>query len=677
MRVIRILVRSWMWSLLLAGFLLSSYSSSGDSTDRVFAENPLLSFPDTNAIKHTLSTISSWDTDLSDSTVIKLHNILEQSRVAGYLPGITESLINLGIHYNQKGMYAEALQVLQEAVRYTLQSGQYNTTLPRVYNTLGNIHLALGAYELAATFYEQAARLAEQYRQKKVIGSIYNNFAGVLSRMKQYEKALYYLDQSERVARAQGNNRLLANVISNKGTVYMHQQEWAKSLFYFEHLLSFSKKHGLNHTTYLALCNIGNIFLQQDMPRRAITYLREANMLTHSNTNPVHTTILYITLGKTYQRLGDTRHAIQYLEKAIVDARKAGIDDERAEAHKSLAAVYAATGNYKDAFIHKELYEELRDKIENRDIFNNINQMETRYRTAQKDKELIQKQLLIQQQQLRLEHKNLLIYGSMAGILLLTIVLASIYRSHRHKQHLQTNQIKLLQHEQDLSLREKEITELKAVMRGEEKERTRIARDLHDGVVSSLSATRLNLSTLAHRIQPGPFETEFNETIQQLSDSIQELRITAQNLTSEILLQNGLKEAVYSFCKKMETASGLEIDFHIYGQIPDIDSEFELSLYRMTQELIHNAIKHAQASLLTVQFSCRENWLGITVEDNGTGMPAKPNYGTGITNIRSRVKAVNGQMNITTDNSGTTVYLEFDLQQTEKTIRHADQTSHM
>jgi two-component system NarL family sensor kinase len=127
----------------------------------------------------------------------------------------------------------------------------------------------------------------------------------------------------------------------------------------------------------------------------------------------------------------------------------------------------------------------------------------------------------------------------------------------------------------------------------------------------------------------------------------------------------------------METASGLEIDFHIYGQIPDIDPEFELSLYRMTQELVHNAIKHARASLLTVQFSCRQHWLGITVEDNGVGMPAEPNSGTGINNIRSRVKAVDGQMNITSDSSGTTVYLEFNLQHVKKEIPHADQISHM
>lgn len=180
-----------------------------------------------------------------------------------------------------------------------------------------------------------------------------------------------------------------------------------------------------------------------------------------------------------------------------------------------------------------------------------------------------------------------------------------------------------------------------------------------------------------HRMQAGPLENDFRDTIKQLTDSIQELRITAQNLTSETLLQNGLKEAVESFCDKMEHASGLEIDFQIFGQIPELDPEFELSLYRMTQELIHNAIKHANASLLTVQFSCRNNWLGITIEDNGSGMPDKPHQGSGIASIQSRIKAVSGQMNITSDHSGTTVYLEFDLQQNPKKIAHADQVSHL
>jgi len=622
---------------------------------------------DTNELLKIFSADTKWQKERADSAIDIFRDVLRQSRGSGYIHGIAQSLVRLGFLYAGKGMYPQSLRAYKEALKYSLSGNASHTAI--IYSGIGNVHLAQGAFEQAAAYYHRAAQIAEENNLTEIAGSVYNNLAGVFSKMKQYDKALHYLDKAEQIARRHGNNSLLARTVANRGTVYMYLQDWEKSLFYFETLLATSREYGWGEMQHIALTYLGAIFMGKDMPQRALPYLIRAQTI-KDPVNPVNHVFSQLILGKAYYRTGDYKNAGRVLAGAAEQAKQMGLEDETAEAHKTLAQLYASAGRYKESLHQRELYDQLKDKMENLKIVQNINQLETRFRTAQKDKDIIRKQLHINQQERHLERKNMLIAGSVAGITILTVLLASLYRSSRHKQRLHINQIKLLQQEQQLRQREQEMAELKALIQGEEKERSRIARELHDGIVSSLSAIRLNFSTLLHRMQSTPYAADFEDTLQQLSEATQELRFTAQNLTPEILLQNGLTEAIQSFCEKIEKAAGIDTEFLVYGNIPPMDTSFELSLYRMTQELVHNVIKHAQASQLTVQFSCMQERLGITIEDNGIGigeLAASARKGTGLANIRARVKTMDGHMNITDDHTGTTVYLEFDLHYVKKT----------
>jgi two-component system NarL family sensor kinase len=209
------------------------------------------------------------------------------------------------------------------------------------------------------------------------------------------------------------------------------------------------------------------------------------------------------------------------------------------------------------------------------------------------------------------------------------------------------------------------MAELKATLAGAEQERVRMAKELHDGVLSRLSAVKLNFATLPGMLQDTVEEPEgFKEALQQLELSILELRTTSHNLYPEILEQEGLVKAFHIFCKEISNIAPVNIDFQSIGDFPSgLPKAFELNLYRMLQELVQNIVKHSGAHAALVQMVVKEDWLNVSIEDNGKGLPAdwkKTGIGMGLAQMDKRLKSMYGRMNI--DNTrGTNIYLEFNL----------------
>jgi two-component system NarL family sensor kinase len=156
----------------------------------------------------------------------------------------------------------------------------------------------------------------------------------------------------------------------------------------------------------------------------------------------------------------------------------------------------------------------------------------------------------------------------------------------------------------------------------------------------------------------------YREASHMLDNTVNDIRRTAHNLMPELLLKHGLSEATRIFCDQVQDNEGLSISYQHYGFIDGPDKRFELSVYRIVQELVHNVIKHAQASFALVQLSQHNDILDVTIEDNGRGLQAHEGAtkGMGLESIRQRVRELQGKININSSaGSGTTVYIEFNL----------------
>ncbi len=213
----------------------------------------------------------------------------------------------------------------------------------------------------------------------------------------------------------------------------------------------------------------------------------------------------------------------------------------------------------------------------------------------------------------------------------------------------------------------RKIERTKAVLEKElaiEQERTRMARELHDGMGSMLSGIKHSFSALKKDLNlNNPQETHFDSNIEKLNDSIRELRTISHSLASGSLLQSGLVDTIKDYCNSLHQDDGLKISFSsVAMEGVALKEEQAFHLLRIIQELLQNIIKHSGASDAIVQLSYNDNRIYLAVEDNGRGFEMEKisfKKGIGLKNIEARIKILNGTMDIQTEpGKGTSTLIE-------------------
>lgn len=242
----------------------------------------------------------------------------------------------------------------------------------------------------------------------------------------------------------------------------------------------------------------------------------------------------------------------------------------------------------------------------------------------------------------------------------LLIFLFIIYR--KNKKLSEQKEINLQQKIEDIKQKE-ELSLTKAILEGEERERERVAKDLHDGLGGMLAGVKINLSTWsANQLDPEQHQ-DFYKILDQLDNSVKELRHVARNLMPESLLKFGLETAVSDLCE-FYTRKDLEIYFQPINIEKNLSLTVQLNIYRIVQELLANAIKHAEASNILLQCSQSGDRFLITIEDNGKGFDKdveKTTQNLGLRNLKNRVNYLKGKMEINSDSQGTTINIELNI----------------
>lgn len=617
---------------------------------------------DTGVVMNGLRKAVKLEDDHPDSALQLLEVAKMQSMQLKFNYGLAIAYFHEGNAYINKGAYEQARNNYRYAVSYSVFSEKGRRMLPSIFNNLGLIFNMQGDYDQALVYYNKAVAVADQLPSAPGADYAYSNMAAVLSQLGYSEhKSLYYLDKAEKAARESNNYDLLAMVLINKGFASNMQKSWDTSRRYFEAALALAEKHHLLNTHYLALVNLGSIRIELQEPKEALKYLLKAEEI-RSNIYPGYRNLCLRNMGEAYRLLKDYAQSERCLLKALHIARTLGMGQELQDSYRLLANLYEEKGSYTQAHSYLQSYLTLKDSLESKEVEANVNALEIRYRTAQKDKELLGQQLLISRQQDTLRQKNVWILATSLSALFVVILSLVLYRSSRHRQNLQKEKIHNLQQEQ-------QIGELKAMISGEEKERSRIARELHDGIGGLLSAVKMNSVVLKKEYDFLAGNDTYQNMIRMLEDMGTEIRKTSHNLMPDVLLRHSLPEAIRHFCDSLQKAGTLRIDIQSYGNFDRLGYNFRLSVYRMVQELMQNIVKHAEAENVIVQLIHYDHTLGITVEDDGNGFDVdQPTEGIGLRNLRDRVRSLNGQINVDTrPGEGTTVYIELEIKNETRT----------
>ena len=358
-----------------------------------------------------------------------------------------------------------------------------------------------------------------------------------------------------------------------------------------------------------------------------------------------------------YLKTNDLPNAKKSLDTALAIAIGADLKMRRKAIYDGLALWFEKKGAYKTSvqFLKKSAL--LNDSLLSDENKKQIATLEMKYQVTSKENEIIALRDEKQIQQLTIQQKSIVNYFLIGGLLALLLILLLLASAYKQKQRLQQQRINELE-------TEKKLTATEAVLKGEEQERTRLAKDLHDGLGGMLSGIKFSMNTMKGNLILTPENArDFERSMDMLDSSIKEMRRVAHNLMPEALVKFGLDTALKDFCNDINLSGALKVSYQSIGMINEIiEQTTAITIYRVIQRLINNSIKHAAATQAIVQVSKCNETLSITVEDDGKGFDTAILQGTsgiGWSNIKSRIDFMKGKLDVQAGaGKGTSVLIE-------------------
>lgn len=324
--------------------------------------------------------------------------------------------------------------------------------------------------------------------------------------------------------------------------------------------------------------------------------------------------------------------AIETATHALNTSKKQGFKEFEVHANKILAQAYNSLGDFKKAYLHYEQYAVGKDSLFEDTKIQLVFDLDKKYETEKKEKELLEQRANIAEKELRITHKNTQIIG--LGILVLVVALLGylIYKQQKLKnQQLQKESelnAALIKIEAQNNLQEQRLT---------------ISRDLHDNIGSQLTFIISSIENLQYgfKITNEKLTDKLTNISAFAKETIYELRDTIWAMNKDGISLEDLQIRITNFIEKANIASEETVfEFKMDSQLAKdlaFTSVQGMNIYRIIQEAINNAIKYAEAKNISVQFHKGSNHLEVLIQDDGKGFNLEAiELGNGLANMRKR-----------------------------------------
>ncbi len=605
---------------------------------------------DTLLIRRLLTAADKPQAD-PDSVIHLCQEPLKLSIAGNYMQGAQEAWKLIAKMYSKKSDNPQAIHANKQALSYASSVAQK----VNCYLNIGALYYEEGNYALSSASFDSGLNELQKEAPKddpKAYFVFYNALAALNSHFKQDSNTLYYLDKAEDVARKEKLYFNVAVVLCNKASYFQDHRRLDSALKYMLEAKAINEKNNLKNNESEVDQGLGSIYFDSGLYEKAAAYFKAAlapEKLRYSEEPDNIEIFSSYGIAQSLFHLKRYQEAEAILVPAMRKAATLDVKESSMDAYSTLAEIYKATGQYKKALDCEDSIMVLKDSVYAVEKVTAFNQLQIKFQTAEKDKQLSQNQLMIAQQKNKIARKNIWLLSIGGSLLLLLLVSGAVYLQTIHKQ-------KTLEKENEIGI-------LKAAVAGGDNERSRIARELHDGIGGMLSAAMMRFSSMHHENPAITQTVAYRDAMGMLREMGDEIRKTAHNLMPDVLLKQSLPEAVRLFCNNVQEEGTLKIDFQAYGPFDELTQEYKLNLYRIIQELVKNAIIHSGADRVIVQFLQNENKLMVSVEDNGIGFSVNETKGgLGLSNIHTRVRSMDGHFTLESEpGKGTTAIIELEL----------------
>ncbi|MBQ4820377.1 sensor histidine kinase [Aquimarina sp. MMG016] len=366
-------------------------------------------------------------------------------------------------------------------------------------------------------------------------------------------------------------------------------------------------------------------------------------------------------IARTYILDSNRQKAKKWLYKAWKDTSQIRNNYRFMKISKDLDSIYFLENNYDSAYYFAKQFKRFSDSTK-------ISQTKRRLDSIQMESEIAEQknESIINKKKAT---KNKIIASSLAGGLISVCVIAFlIYKNTKRKQRIAEQEREIQVQKTEKVLKEQELATIDAMISGQEKERQRLANDLHDNLGSTLATVKLHFNHLLKNRSNSKaenIEELYSKTNTLLEEAYQKVRSIAHEKNSGVMANQGLLPAIKSLAKKVSNGKNLKIEVQDFGLDERLDNSLEISIFRIIQELITNIIKHANASEIHISLTNHDSLLNIIIEDNGKGFDNKilpEKDGMGLRNIEKRIEHMEGTFEIdSTIGKGTNIIINIPI----------------
>jgi len=559
---------------------------------------------------------------------------------------------NKSFVYSDHSNYQKVKHCLDSALIYLKASRHEKAllTTAKVYNAISNNCGSLNNFKESVDYQLKAIQIFEKLQKYPNLVTSYYNLSNIYKGINEFGKQEECGRKILEFAGKTGKNRdyFISNFIIAYSLTMMNNYDEAFQYINDAKKYYSDKYEPISLISYHLISGLLNMNLNK---------LNEAendfskSLKLAENAHHIHSIIQSkIQLARVLTLQKKFSDAEIILKSAEIEINKTGENSQRNIILDYFSQLYEESGDYKRSLHYYKIYKQLNDSLSSTENKHYLSELQTKFEVLKKENE-------IKTQQAKLDRRNSLIVFLIVLLLSLFIISFSYYRYYKQKQIVQQQLIEKLEIQQHLAATE-------AVLKGEEQERSRLAKDLHDGLGGMLSGIKYSFTTMKGNLVMTPENHQaFERSMDMLDSSIREMRRVAHNMMPEALVRFGLDTALNDFCNDINQSGALNINYQSIGlEGALIDQTTAITLYRIVQELINNTMKHAKATTAIVQLTRSQGQLSLTVEDNGKGFDTgilKVNKGTGWVNIQNRVEFLKGQLDITSkEGEGTSVHIE-------------------
>ncbi|MCC5932029.1 MAG: sensor histidine kinase [Cyclobacteriaceae bacterium] len=548
--------------------------------------------------------------------------------------------------------YLEFATIIQDS----LQMAIANFYLGNANVVGGNFNLALDYYLKAAAYFE--SKDDEQSR----LSSTYNGIASAYENFINDSLSLVYFQKSYEVSKSVNDKRRMGIAQVNMSTIYSRTGSMNETISLLEDAIS-NLQDSIS-AIYLLPAEIGlaGAYIDNNQPQLARPLLVRLINEIDSISDVLNYNSALAAYGKYHLKEGNPTDALNYLQKAYTNFNNQGFKLEKFKYMPYVIDAFYSNGLYLDAANLFYEYKEVSDSLFSVEKDRNLTFALQKYEAEKKDKVLLEQELEIQEKS---KQNNQILF---AIIILLLIFAGSILFFRKRLQYQKTisRQNDTLQKQKITELTQKnKLLALNSMLEGQEAERMRIAKDLHDSLGGLLSNVKAHFTIIQQEIEKLEEFKVAERTNQLIDEACLEVRRISHNMMPHALSIAGLKGALEDLAEYMRSIQ-YEVNLEVRNIPEDLEQTRQVTIYRLIQEILNNTHKHAEARSIMIQLIGHDHNLNLVIEDDGKGFEyekAVEKGGLGLKSINSRVEFLDG--NIEWDSlqgQGTSININIPMQ---------------